>query len=250
MKVFRNSRRKLILSGKFKTYLLYALGEILLIVVGILIAWKINNLNEIRKNKIVEVKIYESLYEELRTNLNVLDSAIVSFDNNILTLQSSLRFVGLPDNKLTQDAKDLIVQIKFSNTNLRDDALNSVNNTNKFEFLENDLLKASIASYPKEINIFNNQENKIKNIVENRLKPVIEKYISLADMLPEDAKNYKQIKTFGAPSNYIALLKSRDYQNSIIDRLLQTDIHLNIAKNLRIKTRKLAVRLRQELSSI
>lgn len=41
MKVFRNIREKSLLSGKVRNYLMYALGEILLIVVGILIAWKI-----------------------------------------------------------------------------------------------------------------------------------------------------------------------------------------------------------------
>ena len=55
MKLFRGIRRKLLISGKFKSYLVYALGEILLIVVGILIAWKINSLNEIRKNRIKDI---------------------------------------------------------------------------------------------------------------------------------------------------------------------------------------------------
>ncbi len=168
MKVFRNIRRKLVVSGKFKSYLLYALGEILLIVIGILIAWKINNLNEIRKNRIVEIKIYESLYEELHTNLNALDSTIVRYNNNTLAIENSLRYVGYQNN-LPQEAKDLIVKIKYRNTNLRNEALNSINNTTKFEFLENESLKELIAMFPNEISVFNNQEIKIRNIVDNRL---------------------------------------------------------------------------------
>ena len=237
MKIFRKFRKGLLKEGKFKSYLMYAVGEILLIAVGVLIAWKINNLNEVRKSKIVEVKIYESLYEELHTNLNVIDSAIVRYVNNALTLQ----------NSLTQQTKDLILQIKFENTNLRDDALNSINNTNKFEFIENESLKGLIAKYPNEINIFKNQEMKISTIVSEKLKPVIERHISLIDMLPEDNKNYKLIKTYGKQSNYSDLLNSREYQNSVIDRLLQTQIQLKIAKNLRNKTETLAIKLKQEL---
>ena len=75
MKVFRALRKKQLLSVKSKNHIIYAFGEIFLIVLGILIAWKINDLNEIRKNKIVQEKIYQSLYEELHTNLGVLDSS-------------------------------------------------------------------------------------------------------------------------------------------------------------------------------
>lgn len=249
MKIFRNVRRKSLISGKTKSYILYALGEIILIVIGILIAWKINNLNEIRKNKIVQVKIYESLYEELNTNSNVLDKTIVGYSNTILSLQNSLNYVGQHPNKLSQDAKDLIVQIKFKTTNLRDKSLNSVNITDKFQFLENDTLAELIAQYPSVLKTFESQEAKINNIVENRLKPIIEKHVSLIDLFPNDNESYKNIKLFGQKSNYIQLLNSKDYQNSVIDQLLQTQIQLNNGINLRKKTRTLAFKLSQELEN-
>lgn len=249
MKVFRNIRKKLVASGKIKTYLVYALGEILLIVLGILIAWKINDLNETRKNKVVLVKIYESLYEELHTNLSVLDSAIVRYSHNILSLQSSLKYVGQQPDGLSQEVKDLIVQIKFKYSNLRTEALGSINISNKFQFIDNQSLTELIAKYPTEINAYKIQETKIGNIVANRLKPVLEKYISLVDLLPDENANYKHIKTFGQESNYTDLLNSREYQNTVIDQLLQSQIQLAIGKKLRNKTESLAIKLKQELKS-
>ena len=233
--------------GKIKSYLVYALGEILLIVAGILIAWKINDLNETRKNRIVQVKIYEGLYEELHTNLSVLDSAIVRYNNNILSLQGSLKYVGRHPNNLNKEAKDFIVQVKFRNSNLRNEALGSINNSNKFQFLENDALTELLAQYPTEINTYKTQEIKIASIVDNRLKPVIEKHISLIDLLPEENKNYKHIRTFGQESNYSDLLDSREFQNSVIDQLLQTQIQLGNVRRLRNKTEILAIKLKQEL---
>ena len=56
MVLFRKVRSRLIKLEKFKTYLIYALGEILLIVIGLLIAWKINDINESRKNRIRKKK--------------------------------------------------------------------------------------------------------------------------------------------------------------------------------------------------
>lgn len=247
MKLFRTIRGKLVASGKVKNYLVYALGEILLIVIGILIAWKINDLNETRKNKIVQVKIYESLYEELHTNLSVLDSAIVRYNNNILTLQSSLKYVGKQPDDLPLEVKNMIVQVKFRNSNLRNEALSSINSSSKYQFLKNHKVTALIAQYPTELNSYKLQETKIGNIVENRLKPVLEKYISLVDVLPDDNQSYAHIKIVGQKSNYEALLNSKEYQNTVIDQLLQSQIQLALSRRLRKKTESLATKLRQEL---
>ncbi|WP_158594447.1 hypothetical protein [Aquimarina sp. AD1] len=51
MKLF-NAQRKNLMTGKgIQKYLVYAVGEIILVVIGILIAVSINNANEIRKTK-------------------------------------------------------------------------------------------------------------------------------------------------------------------------------------------------------
>ena len=67
------------------------------------------------------------------------------------------------------------------------------------------------------------------------------------DLLPKENTKYNKIRTFGQQSNYIDLLNSREYQNSVIDELLQSQIQLTIAKKLRTKTETLAIKLKQEL---
>ncbi|HAF78282.1 MAG TPA: hypothetical protein DCG42_13285 [Maribacter sp.] len=248
MVLFRKVRSRLIKLEKFKTYLIYALGEILLIVIGLLIAWKINDINESRKNRIVEVKIYKSLSQELNTNLGVLDSAIADYTKNIQTLQNTINYLGMEPAELTADAKSMIVNLNYQKTIVRDEAINSINATNKFEFIESDSLKKLIAAYPNELDNFNNQQIKIENIINERLKPIIEKHISLIEILPEDSYNYQRMKNYGNRSNYPDLLVSREYQNSVIDRLLQTKGQLSIAKNLRNKTKIIATKLNQELN--
>tara|TARA_R110002051_G_scaffold137916_2_gene210554 strand:- start:57779 stop:58531 length:753 start_codon:yes stop_codon:yes gene_type:complete len=248
MVLFRKVRSQLLKLKKFKTYLIYALGEILLIVIGLLIAWKVNDLNESRKNRIVEVKIYKSLSQELNTNLGVLDNAIADYTKNIQTLQNTINYLGVVPTDLTPNAKSMIVNLNYHKTIVRDEAINSINATNKFEFIESDSLKKLIAAYPNELDNFNIQQGKIENIITERLKPVIEKHISLIEILPEDSYNYQRIKNYGNSSNYSELLVSREYQNSVIDRLLQTKNQLSIAKNLRNKTKIIATKLNQELN--
>ena len=55
IKFFRKIRQKLVTENKFSKYLLYAIGEIVLVVIGILIALQVNNLNEVEKVKDKEV---------------------------------------------------------------------------------------------------------------------------------------------------------------------------------------------------
>ena len=59
IKYFRKIRKKLLTENKFSKYLLYAIGEIILVVVGILIAVQLNNQNEFRKQKLIEIDILD-----------------------------------------------------------------------------------------------------------------------------------------------------------------------------------------------
>ncbi|MGS0524989.1 hypothetical protein ACU8V7_07045 [Zobellia nedashkovskayae] len=247
MTVFRKIRKKLLDSGKLKSYLAYAFGEILLIAIGILIAWKINDLNEIRKNRIVELKIYESLYDELNMNLNILNTNIERYSDTSKSLENTMNYIGLPSEEISEGAKDTIVHINYSEINLLDGALNSVISTTKFELIESDSLKSLITNYPSEIQKLKSIDSKIKEIVIDRLQPVLEKHLALKDILSKDNPKYTRIQEFGEPSNYSDLLQSKDYQNSLIDRFLQTQNLLTSAKKLRNRTQVMSMSLRKEL---
>lgn len=71
--LFRKIRKKLIKDGQLFRYLIYALGEILLIVIGILIAVKINNLNAERISRDEEVAILKEIAENLNECIVELD---------------------------------------------------------------------------------------------------------------------------------------------------------------------------------
>lgn len=250
MRIFKKIRKKLLLSGKFKNYVLYALGEILLIVIGVLIAWKINNLNELRKNRIVELKIYKSLNEELNSNLILLDAAIANYNKNSETIEETMDMI-IEEKQYQLDLEDKlsIISVDYKPTQLHNGAINSVNTTNKFEFIESDVLKDLITTYPKDLESFESQEVKIENIILNRLQPVIEKHVSLMDILSNKEFNNNKIQTFSGHSNYSGLLKSREYQNCLVDRLLQTKIQLTNAISLREKTQTIAYNLHKELEN-
>lgn len=61
-------RRTLIESGSFRRYLLYSIGEIVLVVIGILIALQINNRNEAKKDHAYEVKMLSEIVKSLKAD--------------------------------------------------------------------------------------------------------------------------------------------------------------------------------------
>ena len=233
--------------GNLKKYFLYAFGEIVLIVISILLAWKINDLNEIRKNKIIELKIYDSLYEELELNMKSLNGAIEQYASDIVRLEAILNYVGQSPEQITQGAKDTIVHITYSELNILDGALNSVINTTKFEMIESTSLKRLITNYPTEIGVLDTEDAKVKKIVVDDVQTVIEKYLSLADMLPKGKTEYSAVKKFGAKSDYHQLLQDKKYQNSIVAWLLHTENLLSLTKKLRSRTNDMAIKLSREL---
>ena len=69
IKFFRRIRKRLLKENKFSKYLLYAIGEIVLVVIGILIAVQINNWNENRKENNIENKILAEISNGLNEDL-------------------------------------------------------------------------------------------------------------------------------------------------------------------------------------
>ena len=89
IKFFRHIRQTLIMENKTGKYLKYAIGEIVLVVIGILIALQINNWNELRKESIYERKILIEIQNSLQKDLN--------FWKNLLNGRVTRKESGAPE---------------------------------------------------------------------------------------------------------------------------------------------------------
>jgi Family of unknown function (DUF6090) len=80
---FRKIRQQLVTENKTGRYLKYAIGEIFLVVIGILIAVQINNWNENRKDRNAEQALYQTLINSLESDLEDANDKIASVDQSI-----------------------------------------------------------------------------------------------------------------------------------------------------------------------
>jgi len=87
IKIFRKIRHKLLSENKFSKYVIYAIGEIVLVVIGILIALFINNWNENRKNQNQLTNIYKEIEINLKTDLSNIDAVIEEYEQLDLRLE-------------------------------------------------------------------------------------------------------------------------------------------------------------------
>ncbi len=91
---FRKIRQQLLTQNKISKYLLYAIGEILLVVIGILIALQINNWNE-NKNQQEKIKEYAKLYiQDLEADILMTETnwkMIINVSDKIDSLAQSVR---------------------------------------------------------------------------------------------------------------------------------------------------------------
>src|SRR5210317_1160194 len=83
IKFFRHIRKNLLMENKTGKYFKYAIGEIVLVVIGILIAISINNWNEQQKQNSQERQLLSGLKIEFTINLNRLDKVIHFRENSI-----------------------------------------------------------------------------------------------------------------------------------------------------------------------
>jgi len=92
IKFLRQMRQSLIMENNSGKYLKYAIGEIVLVVIGILIALQINNWNEERKNRILESDYYCKLLEDIDQDILEIKNQI---DINQVRIDNSNKFISL-----------------------------------------------------------------------------------------------------------------------------------------------------------
>ncbi len=91
LKFFRQIRRKLIKQENMRKYIWYALGEILLVMIGILLALQVNNWNEGNKVRAQEKILKENLIESVQCAGEDADIFIEAEESNIIVLEQILK---------------------------------------------------------------------------------------------------------------------------------------------------------------
>ena len=147
IKFFRNIRKDLMEKNKTRRYFKYAIGEIILVVIGILIALQINNWNENRKDLLNETKILNTLHAEFKQNRITLDSTLTLLNQSEKALNFVLNRIG-PEPKIEISASQLdsLLLQTISNPYWKrsEYTLRNLENSGKLSGLSNEDLKTKL----------------------------------------------------------------------------------------------------------
>lgn len=241
IKFFRKIRQKLVSENKFSKYLLYAIGEIILVVIGILIALQINNWNEQRKLKQEQKVVLAALLGDFKTNKILIQEGTKRHKYH---KDLGLKWINLMREDTTNVRKtshlDSLVfwGPEYEVIDFVDASLNNVINSEKLDLVANTELKQRLIEYPLYINQYKDFEAVVRNIVIERIRPRNEEYISLAEMLNGSVS---------FTSDYTSLLKDRKLSNDYVNRHWQLNELLKTLETLEVKTDVLIEGIEKEL---
>jgi hypothetical protein len=130
------------MDNRLTKYLLYAIGEIVLVVIGILIALQINNANELRKQREKEVHYLTNIRNDLRLNIQEIDRYIETRSQRIASAQSIIEhFEGKPLtdlDKFNKEAIDIYTWKKFFQS---DNTFQELRNSGNLGLISNEAIK-------------------------------------------------------------------------------------------------------------
>ena len=152
IKLFRNIRQKLIKEGKTTNYLKYAIGEIVLVVIGILIALQINNWNEGRKDLLKEKQLLLNLQGEFKDNLKDLDSIAFEVNKVVQALEKVFDKFSPSHSNQSNDSINIWLSSALYSPNWKPSEflLNSMNNSGSIAELKNENLKLLLYKWSRQ----------------------------------------------------------------------------------------------------
>ena len=162
IKFFRKIRQNLLMENKTGKYFKYAFGEIILVVIGILIALQINNWNERRLTNEKEQQLLIALKQEVKQNLKELDTVIEINSNNI---KGAGEFASILSPKETTLSEAQIAT--YWNKAFRQEAiyrpslgvLNEAINSGNLSIIKNTQLRNILSSFDAELQQLRKQED-------------------------------------------------------------------------------------------
>ena len=149
IKFFRRIRQQLLAEGKTAKYFKYAIGEILLVMIGILLALQVNNWNEERKERLQEQVLLRQLQTEFKSNLDQLEEKIAIHREIILSASKLLGYIDAPETRL-KDSINRYLALSVSYTTF-DPIVSDLANSGGLKLLKNNNLKQLLSYWTSEI---------------------------------------------------------------------------------------------------
>jgi hypothetical protein len=177
--------------NKTSKYFKYAIGEIVLVVIGILIALSINNWNEKRKEALQEISILKNLQTDLRTDIERISFQIDFKKDLIRDYLNCLEILAEKKEGTKEEiAQNLSSILQVGEVSLNKTTFNNLETTGEIRLIQNQALADSITAYYN--SGYESWESALKDYTRNITAPYFLNFDYLAQLsLNLDGKEIK-----------------------------------------------------------
>ena len=235
---FRKIRWRLAANNQFLTYSRYALGEIVLVVIGILIALQINNWNEERKSRQEEKDILKSVKLDFVNAIKECEENN-EFRTRILTATRELYSIMRGKaHDYSEDQLDSIIAVLLINPtyNSQTGSLEVLFNSGKINMIQDPEIKEALMLWPQVVEDIKEDEVYSSEHLRYELYPFIRKYISVKDVNAQvDYKNLKMFEDLNSSpfaSDYESLFGNIEFEGILAARELTLSVSQIQTKDL------------------
>lgn len=228
IKFFRKTRLDLMTKNKTGSYLKYAIGEVILVVVGILIALQINDWNEQRKDSLKEQKILNQLKSEYESNLAQLDEKILMRNEGLGACQRLLQLIDNPSKLIEHEFYDDLWKLVRDPT--FDPIKNDIIESENLRIIKNDSLIRALSNWSMEVFQVQELEIEYTRFRSNFLVPNYTKLGLARNMNNELWKNgYTPVEALDKSKSVTYFLKQSKKPLNLLEVLNDTELEGNIS---------------------
>lgn len=172
IKFFRKIRQKLLSENKFSKYLIYAIGEIILVVIGILIALSINNWNEQNKTDRVENTFLKRLLVDLKKDKVYLESIHSRRESQIRAAKEIVDFSIEPKlDSIIYQLPNMLTISSWQETTSNQNTFLELISSGNLNIIRNDSIKDKLLHLDRSYNTLINKDKVIKEPYVSNLWP-------------------------------------------------------------------------------
>jgi hypothetical protein len=247
IKIFRNIRKNLLIENKTSKYFKYAIGEIILVVIGIIIALQINTWNENRKASIEEKVILENLYKNLMFAKQQSET-LINEEKELKTLLIQILKVKKDEND-TIAISDSIIKVAVWDLQSNKPTFNiysNLKNTNKLSLIKNNNINQKFTDLEYKLNKLSDILADRLSVHQIRIDNILENDVNF---IPLVKSNVPEINIGNeAKNNYNDVLNVKRIRNLLGMKLAFTQDVINSRKNLDLEISDLINLIKSELN--
>jgi hypothetical protein len=224
IKFFRRIRQKLVVEKKLRDYLLYAIGEIILVVIGILIALAINNGQQQRILEKKEQTYLKGLKTEFQFSKLKLTELIEVNRNNYEGAKKIIEHISMDTIAITEKQFSELLYNSFVSDisfNPNNSLLNEMINSGSLKDLSNPQLRMDLTNWISTLDDIGKQENDLALQREKVLDMFRSNENSIRTIFDLAGVNKElDLPVGNKASSNLHLLNSKEFENNILTFIL------------------------------